>query len=330
LGVKMPTYTPTTTVQPIQGNEKLKELLDFLDKDIQNKMKIQQYQQQQKGIKTDEKTNEILGNELLRKAKGTPFEEEVAKLITDPYVDNGALTQVYSRKIQENTVNELLKKSTDGKLLSKDVVDAQARGLIDNNDASKLYPFATDYVNDEKLYAGFFDEETRNPSNSYREYINKAVNAGLKVSEVNSYWNETHPKARVGRASSGKTAKTETNVNVPQKGATSGYMFYRNNSTGNIVKIEVKKVKNRWVYKDNPKLVIDINHGNWVSQDSDELPRGSYERIKLNKIRLGKIKNQATQEKTDPRSQQTLSINLADKSNQSQNLQTVLGWMDEK
>ena len=257
-------------------------------------MKMEQYKQQQKGIKIDEKTNEILGKELLNKSKNTPFEKEISELVVDPYVDNASLTNVYSKKIKDYNVNELLKKSTDKTLTTKEIVDAQAKGLIDNGDASKLYPFATDYVDDNMLYQKFFDEETQNPSKSYREYIRKAVKSGLKVSEVNSYWNETHPKASGG--GSEKTPKEEKNLNVPK--GNSGFMFLRKPENGNIIKIGVKKVNGKWVLRDDPRRVVNINSGDWVAQDSDELPRGSYERVKIDKIYERKIPKTTTNTNT--------------------------------
>ena len=197
-------FTPITSVEPqIDNQDKTKELLNFLQQDINNTMKMEQYKQQQKGIKIDETTNKLIGEQLLKNTANTPYAKEIEELVNNPYIDNEAVTKIYDAKIKKDNVGKLFDLAKENKLTSKDLLKELTNKNIGVTEYNNLLRLTNDYSDENTAFNTLAELENTNPAKSYKEFSNRAIKLGLKPGQVNAYWDNLHPKASGGGSGGG-------------------------------------------------------------------------------------------------------------------------------
>jgi len=162
-------YTPITSVQPKHGNDKLKELLDFLQSDINNSMKMEEFKNKQTATKQDSDYRMA----LLQNPQNFGFTNVTNQETGD-----------YANLPTSDLLSTLSRVNSAKALQTKAQVEAEA-------DAG---------------YNNLITDEAKNPSNSLSTLIDKARGYNVDPKSVMYIWNERQQIAAQNKAAS-KTDK---------------------------------------------------------------------------------------------------------------------------
>lgn len=245
-------YTPITTIMPntTAKKDKLKELISFLQSDINNQMTMDKYK---KGL-----VAETLQNNYMKALTESPESFGYPNVTADDIRGLGDIPA--AAKLE--TIGRISKTKTQELLQSQ-----------------KEQVFNQTYDN---LIA-------RYPK--YKSIIETRRLAGddpsLAISEIEQYeYRRTSPKSEGGKAS-----EKETENPIFPKG-NRGFMYFMPTGATVPKKIAVVKKNGKWVFADKQTSSPDLNSPYWLAQDSDLLPRKSYDRVNLGTLDTGQFAKQ--------------------------------------
>ena len=268
-------FTPTTSVEPqINNQDKTKELLNFLQQDINNTMVMEQYKQKKGNLQADKEATEPYRNMLVKDLQKADKEtqDRYTKLLSNPYANPKDLYGTYSAEVQKNTVDGFFDKAKEGNLKIDDLLTAKTKGYIDANDYNRLLPTASDYVDPNIAISKFQEYVTKNNISDPAKFIEIANKFGVDPKANSWILNEMQQKRAIEKADA-KSSEKESPLSAEQAKITKHTMRkdgltidgYRTYIKGDDAKpyaiiggyglrngVYVKFVNGKWIRKGDP------------------------------------------------------------------------------